>query len=118
MTAPTVEISSLITCTPGVYGGRPCLAGTRYPVMEVAVHYNAGETPEAIAQNFGLLLSHVYAGVAHYLANREAVECDLAEDKAIYDAGVAAAGPGSVSGVPRSKGLGAAPGEGQERTQR
>lgn len=68
-----------------------CLAGTRYPVMEIAVHYNAGDTPEEIAADYGLDLSHVYAGIAYYLANREAVERDLAEDQALYDAGVAAA---------------------------
>jgi len=91
MTAPSVDISSLITCIPGVYGGRPCLGGTRFPVMAVAVHYNADDTPEEIAENFGLPLLHVYAGITYYLANREAVERDLAEEKAIYDAGVAAA---------------------------
>lgn len=85
MTAPAVEISSLITRTPGVYGGRPCLAGTRYPVMEVAVHYNAGDTPEEIAAEYELDLSHVYAAIAYYLANRDAVERDLAEDRALYD---------------------------------
>ena len=45
MTTPTVvDISSLITQTPGVYGGRPCLAGTRFPILQVAACYLDGMT--------------------------------------------------------------------------
>jgi uncharacterized protein (DUF433 family) len=85
--ATTVDIGTLITKTPGVYGGRPCLAGTRYPVREVAVHYNAGVHPEALAQDYDLSLEKVYAAIAYYLANREAIDKDIRRARAAHAAG-------------------------------
>jgi len=82
-----VDIGTLITQTPGVYGGRPCLADTRFPILEIAVHYNAGIPPEQLAEEFGLALDKVYAGYAYYLANRAAIDDDLREEREAYDAG-------------------------------
>jgi uncharacterized protein (DUF433 family) len=89
----TVDIGTLITQTPGVYGGRPCLAGTRYPVLEIAVHYNAGVRPETLAEDFDLPLDKVYAGYAYYLANKKKIDDDLEEEREEYLAAKAAAGP-------------------------
>jgi uncharacterized protein (DUF433 family) len=85
----SIDIGTLVTSTPGVYGGRPCLAGTRYPVLEVAVHYSAGMSAEDIADEYGLPLSHVYAGIAYYLANRAAVDAELEQERREYDAALA-----------------------------
>jgi uncharacterized protein (DUF433 family) len=85
--ATTVDIGTLITATPGVYGGRPCLAGTRYPVREVALHFNAGVSPEEIAQDFELALEKVYAAVAYYLANKNAIDTDLHESQVAWERG-------------------------------
>jgi uncharacterized protein (DUF433 family) len=84
--AETIDIGTLITRTPGVYGGRPCLAGTRYPVIEIAVHYNAGEPAEQIAADYHLLLPHVYAGIAYYLANKRTIDAELEEERIAYEA--------------------------------
>ncbi|MEX0784642.1 MAG: DUF433 domain-containing protein [Dehalococcoidia bacterium] len=79
--AATVDIGTLITRTPGVYGGRPCLAGTRFPVLQVAVMYREGMTAEQMREHHPELeLSWLYAGIAHYLANRQAVDDELAEN--------------------------------------
>ncbi|MEX0784644.1 MAG: DUF433 domain-containing protein [Dehalococcoidia bacterium] len=92
-TAATVDIGTLITRRPGVYGGRPCLAGTRFPVMQVAVMHNEGVSPEEIMRRFaGLELSWIYAGVAYYLANKAEVDAELAEEERIYQEGLAAQG--------------------------
>ena len=91
--AATVDIGTLITRTPGVYGGRPCLAGTRFPVMQVALMHNAGMSPEEMKEHYSFLdLTAIYAAVAYYLANKAAVEADLAEEERIGQEGLAAQG--------------------------
>ena len=92
-TPPINDIGSLVTQTPGVYGGHPCLAGTRYPVIEIAVHYNAGVSPEQLADEYDLPLAKVYAGYAYYLANRSTVDSQLEEDRAEYVRAKSAADP-------------------------
>jgi uncharacterized protein (DUF433 family) len=78
-----------VTQTPGVYGGRPCLAGTRYPIIEIAANYSGGMSAEKIAAAYDLPLSHVYAGIAYYLANRAAVDAELEEERLGYEAALA-----------------------------
>ncbi len=84
-TAP-FDIGTLVTCTPGVYGGRPCLEGTRFPIAQVAVSYNEGDTAEELATNFHLPLSHVYAGIAYYLANKAEIDDELRRANEVYEA--------------------------------
>jgi uncharacterized protein (DUF433 family) len=83
------DIGKLIECTPGVYGGRPCLAGTRFPILQVAAHYNAGLRPEQFVSEHGLDLTAVYAGIAYYLANRPAVDQEIEAEVREYDAALA-----------------------------
>jgi uncharacterized protein (DUF433 family) len=84
-----LDIGTLVTQTPGVYGGRPCLAGTRYPIVQIAANYNAGLRAEEIAADYSLPLPHVYAGIAYYLANKAAVDTELAEEIYAYEAALA-----------------------------
>lgn len=89
-TAP-FDIGTLIEVTPGVYGGRPCLADTRFPVLQVAVAYNAGMTPEQMAEHWlHLDVVKLYAGVAYYLANKQAMDCEIEEEARLYTEGAAA----------------------------
>ncbi len=83
-TAP-FDIGTLITCTPGVYGGRPCLAGTRFPVLQIVAHAQAGIGPEQLAEELGLDLVKVYAGYAYYFANRQSLDEEFAEDVAEFE---------------------------------
>lgn len=83
------DISELVTQVPGVYGGRPCLEGTRYPILEIAVHFNAGETAEQIALDYSLSLMHVYAGITYYLANKKAIDDELEQERLEYEAALA-----------------------------
>ncbi|MCC7363464.1 MAG: DUF433 domain-containing protein [Dehalococcoidia bacterium] len=86
-TAAPVDIGSLITRTPGVYGGRPCLVGTRFPVLRVAAEYAGGTTAEELARDYELDLAAVYAGIAFYLANRAAIDAEMEEEERLYQEG-------------------------------
>ena len=81
------DIGSLISRTPGVHGGRPCIAGTGVTVRRIAVLHNMGETPEEIGENFGYLsLAQVHAALAYYYANKAEIDADLEAEEREYDA--------------------------------
>jgi uncharacterized protein (DUF433 family) len=83
MAADTVvDIGSLIVSREGVCGGRPCLAGTRVRAMVIGAAYAAGMTPEAMLEEFPTAtLSKIHAGIAYYLANRERLDAEIAEER-------------------------------------
>jgi uncharacterized protein (DUF433 family) len=63
------------------------IAGTRIPLDTVVNGYLDGATAEEIAQAYPTLrLADVYAVIAHYLQNREAVEQYLAERRSAAQA--------------------------------
>jgi uncharacterized protein (DUF433 family) len=73
--AATVEIGTLISRTPGVCGGRPCIAGTRISVQRIAGWYNAGSIPEEIVRKYGHInLAQVHAALAYYFANKAEID--------------------------------------------
>jgi uncharacterized protein (DUF433 family) len=80
MAAEAVGVSKEhITKTPGVCGGRACIAGHRIRVMDVVLHHEtAGRTPAEIADMFpGITLADVYAALAYYHDNRAEIEHDF-----------------------------------------
>ncbi len=82
----SVDIGSFITCTPGIVGGRPRIAGTRVPVQAIAVRYKQGESPEEIAFQYGhLSAAQVYAALTYYHANREEIDTAISKDDELYD---------------------------------
>ena len=83
-TAP-FDIGTLITSTPNVYGGRPCLAGTRFPVLQIVAHVRAGTTPQELADNYDLDIEKVHAGYAYYFANKNSLDAEFAEDVAEFE---------------------------------
>ncbi|MFN8615866.1 MAG: DUF433 domain-containing protein [Dehalococcoidia bacterium] len=84
-TAP-FDIGTLITCTPGVYGGRPCLAGTRFPVSMVATHFATlgAEGIRVIVEDYGMDEVKVHAAVAYYLANKRQFDEEMAEEERFW----------------------------------
>jgi uncharacterized protein (DUF433 family) len=68
MTSPTAP---LITCTPGVRSGKPCLAGTRITVADVLEYLASGMSQDAILADLpDLQPAHIQA-VLRYAAERE-----------------------------------------------
>jgi uncharacterized protein (DUF433 family) len=78
-------IAEHIAITPGVCGGKPCIAGHRIKVAEVVIwHERMGQTPaQIVAQNPGVTLGDVHAALAYYHDHREEIDADIrAEEKA------------------------------------
>lgn len=84
--ATVFDIGALITQEPGVHGGRPIIAETGVTVQRVVVWHKLALMPEEIAERIGhLSLAQVYAALAYYHANREAVESEIAAEDAEYE---------------------------------
>ena len=80
------DIGALITQKPGLHGGRPVIADTGVTVQRIVVWYKLGLMPEEIAERIGhLSLAQVYAALAYYHANREAVDSEIADEDAEYE---------------------------------
>jgi uncharacterized protein (DUF433 family) len=81
-----VDIGDLIVSRPDLHSGRPCLAGTGMTVHAVARRYLQGQRAEDLAADLpDIPLSHIHAAIAYYLANRERIDAELAEDAAEAD---------------------------------
>jgi uncharacterized protein (DUF433 family) len=72
-----------ITKTPGICGGRACIAGHRIRVMDVVVmHEMRGMSPEEIAYQYpGITLADVHAALAYYFDNRQEIEAEFRKDE-------------------------------------
>jgi uncharacterized protein (DUF433 family) len=68
-----------ITKTPGVCGGRACIAGHRIRVADiVAWHEMRGYSPDQVVDLFpGITLADVHAALAYYFDHREEVAGDF-----------------------------------------
>lgn len=84
MSAPAlIDIASLIEATPGVNGGRPCLAGTALSVRQLAILQREGLSADAILDEYPHLdLKRIYAGLAYYLANKAVFDAELDAERA------------------------------------
>jgi uncharacterized protein (DUF433 family) len=78
-----IDIGTLISRSPGVVGGRPCIAGTRVSVRGIALQGNAGLSPEEIVAALGahVSLAQVHAALAYYFANKAEIDSDMDEEE-------------------------------------
>ena len=76
-----------ITKTPGVCGGKACIAGTRIRVMDVVVHHRAGESPAEIATTFctPISVADVYAALAYAEDFREDVQAEFEQAERVAE---------------------------------
>jgi uncharacterized protein (DUF433 family) len=82
----TIEIGSLISHSPAVKQGRPCIAGTGVTVKRIAGWHKMGMDPEEIATQYGhLTLAQVHAAIAFYYANRQEIDADLSDEAQEFD---------------------------------
>jgi uncharacterized protein (DUF433 family) len=85
-TTVPVDIGQFIYSRPDFRNGRPHIAGTGMSVRAVAAYYKSGMSPDRIADGFPHIpRSHIYAALAYYFADREAMDAELAAEQAEYD---------------------------------
>ena len=81
MAVPTVDKERRhITCTPGICGGKPCIAGTRIRVQDIYVWCELqGQSVDEIVTRFPVL-SHadVYAAMAYLWDHRAEIVAEIA----------------------------------------
>ena len=72
-----------ITKTPGVCGGKACIAGHRIRVMDVVVlHEMRGLCPEEIVYQYpSITLADVHAALAYYFDHPEEIKEDFRKDE-------------------------------------
>ena len=72
-------LTERITRTPGVCGGKACIAGTRIRVMDIAIWYeHQGMTPDEIVDQFPTItLSDVHTALAYYYDHIEEIQEDI-----------------------------------------
>jgi uncharacterized protein (DUF433 family) len=76
------SIGDFIVRDCGVRGGRPIVDGTGITVDRIAGWYRLGLRPEEIAGRVAdLSLAQVYAALAHYHANREEIDAEIAAEE-------------------------------------
>ena len=85
-----VNIGGLIERREGVKGSRPIMTGTGMSVHRVAALFRDGETPDEIHKSYAVPLSHVYAAIAYYHANRDEIDGYLREDALAFEEGLKA----------------------------
>jgi uncharacterized protein (DUF433 family) len=76
-----------IVSTPDTCGGKPRIAGSRIQVKHLAImHQRQGMSPEEIIAEFPhLTLADIYAALAYYHDHREAMNAEIAADRAWYE---------------------------------
>lgn len=83
----TVPEKIYITRTPGVCGGKPCIAGSRIRVQDVYVwHELQGRSPDEIVSSFPqLTLADVYAALAYFWDHRDQILLEMREQEELVE---------------------------------
>ena len=81
------SVKQYITKTPGVCGGRACIAGHRIRVMDIVVlHEMRGMCPEEIAYQYpSISLADVHAALAYYFDNRQEIPDEFRKDEELAE---------------------------------
>ena len=76
-----------IAKSPGVCGGKACIAGHRVRVMDIVIqHEQVGLSPAEIVKVFpSITLADVYAAIAYSLDHREEIEAEFQREEEITE---------------------------------
>ncbi len=80
-------ITERITKTPGVCGGKACIAGHRIRVMDIAIwHEHMGMSADEIVQSYPTItLSDVHAALSYYFDHIEEIREDISRNDEIAE---------------------------------
>lgn len=75
------SLDTYIESHPEVCGGKPCIAGRRIRVYDVAVwHEQMKQGVDQISADYSLSPTEIYAALAYYHQHRDEIETQMAED--------------------------------------
>ncbi len=78
----SMEVEKLLTSSPEIRDGRPCIRGTGISVHRIAILHNLGHSPEEIVRKYEhLTIAGVHAALAYYFANKQEVDAEIAADE-------------------------------------
>ncbi len=76
----TIQSIDLISIDSNIRNGRPCVAGTTIEVSVIVIAKIVhGFEPDEIAADYELSLSQVYAALAYYYENKQAIDASISE---------------------------------------
>ena len=76
------EVGALLSSSPQIRHGRPCIRGTGISVHRIAVLHNLGHSPEEIVRKYEhLTIAGVHAALAYYYANKQEIAAEIAADE-------------------------------------
>ena len=79
----STEINSLLSSTPDIRHGQPCISGTGISVKRIAILHNLGHSTEDIVRKYEHLTpAGVHAALAYYFANKQQIDSENATEKA------------------------------------
>ena len=80
-------ITERITKTPGILGGKACIAGHRIRVMDIVVwHEDLSMSPDEIVAAYpALILSDIHAALAYYFDNVAEIRDDIRHNEDVAD---------------------------------
>jgi uncharacterized protein (DUF433 family) len=82
----SVDLDRFIALNPAVLGGKPCIAGRRIRVVDVAFwHEKLGWSADTIASKHNLTLAEVHAALAYYYDHRTQLDAELQADEAFVN---------------------------------
>ena len=79
-----------IVCTPGFYGGKPCIDNHKIAVHDIAAYTHQGMSPEELTRNFPLTLGQIHAALSYYFDHKEEIDRENEEEVAEIKARAAA----------------------------
>lgn len=76
-----------IAKTPGVCGGKACIAGHSIRVMDIVrMHERGGRSPDQITDEFpSITLGDVHAALAYYFDHRDEIEAEFRKEREVTD---------------------------------
>jgi uncharacterized protein (DUF433 family) len=82
-----LDLNRHIESRQGVRGGKPCLAGSRITVADVAMmHLRMAKSLDEIAGTYDLSLAAVHAALSYYYDNRQEIDRSIEDDIAYAEA--------------------------------
>ena len=70
-----IQLNRYIEITPNIRSGKPCIAGRRITVADIAIAYlRLGQSLEEIAGEYDLSLAEVYTAIAFYYDNKTVID--------------------------------------------